>query len=98
MAYELRDGQGTLWQNRYKQAGDNKPGLTGTCLIDGVEYEISAWKKQGKNGKPWFYSISIKVAGESRQGRPRGRPQQEAPQPQQRSMASDWDPDGDIPF
>ena len=90
MAYELRDGQGSLFQNKYKEAGDNRPGLTGTIMIEGREYKISAWKKQGSNGRPWFYSLSIKPADEQTTGSSRR---------QEPQRTNDWDPnDGDIPF
>lgn len=85
MAFELRDGQGSLFRN--DKAGDNPkaPSHTGTCKIAGVEYRISAWVKDGKRGK--FFSLAIQPSDY----KPAARPQQEAVQKE-----ADWnDP---IPF
>lgn len=58
MAYELNDGQGSLFKNTHKKGDDNKPGMTGQVKIGGVVYEIASWKKVDKNGNPW---LSLKV-------------------------------------
>ena len=75
MAYELREGQGSLFKN--DKAGDNPkaPGYTGTALIGGVEYRISAWVKDGRNGK--FFSLNVQPKGERA---PQSRAPKEAPQ------------------
>lgn len=57
MAYELREGQGSLFKNDKKTA-DNHPDYTGTVLIHGEKMRLAGWKKQGKNGGT-FLSISI---------------------------------------
>lgn len=57
MAYELREGQGSLFRNERKEQ-DSHPGMTGTALIGGVEYWVSSWKKEGKKG-PWL-SLAFK--------------------------------------
>lgn len=62
MAYEQRDGQGSLFKNRDKNT-DKHPNAKGTALIGGVLYEIAAWTKQDKNGNPW-QSLSFKPASE----------------------------------
>lgn len=58
MAYELRDNSGSLFKNDKKQQGDNKPNYTGRVMVNGVEMWISAWLKDGANGK--FMSLSFK--------------------------------------
>lgn len=58
MAYEIRDNSGSLFKNDKKQEGDNKPNYTGQVMINGVEMWISAWLKDGPNGK-WM-SLSFK--------------------------------------
>ena len=58
MAYELRDGQGQLWKNKYKTA-DNHPNARGELMLDGVLYEVSAWTKKTKAGEPW-QSLQVK--------------------------------------
>lgn len=52
MAYELREGQGSLFKNKHKTA-DNHPNARGDLLLDGVLYEVSAWTKKTKLGEPW---------------------------------------------
>ena len=57
MAYEQKDNTGTLFKNDRREK-DTHPHATGTALIDGVEYYVSAWTKEGKKGK--FQSLSFK--------------------------------------
>jgi hypothetical protein len=57
MAYELKDGQGSLFKNDRKEK-DNHPGMTGSAMIGGVEYWVSSWKKDGSKG-PWL-SLAFK--------------------------------------
>src|SRR5690242_17501474 len=57
MAYEQRDNSGSLFRNE-KREKDTHPNATGTALIDGVEYYVSAWTKEGRKGK--FQSLSFK--------------------------------------
>lgn len=57
MAYEQKDNSGTLFKND-KREKDTHPHATGTALIDGVEYWVSAWTKDGAKGK--FQSLAFK--------------------------------------
>ena len=52
MAFEQKDMSGSLFKNN-KREKDTHPNATGSCLIDGVEYWVSAWTKKDKNGDPW---------------------------------------------
>lgn len=52
MAYEQKDMSGSLFKNQKKEK-DSHPNATGTALIDGVEYWVSAWTKFDKNSQPW---------------------------------------------
>lgn len=54
---EKRDNSGTLGANRRKEK-DSHPTHTGQCMIDGIEYWISAWVKEGKDGR--FFSLAFK--------------------------------------
>lgn len=63
MAYELREGQGSLFKNDHKSK-DSHPGARGEALIGGVVYEISAWTKEGRKGR--FQSLSFKPKQERR--------------------------------
>lgn len=57
MAYEIRDNSGTLFKNEKKEK-DTHPNMNGSCMIDGVEYRISAWTKDGAKGR--FQSLAFK--------------------------------------
>lgn len=63
MAYELRDGQGSLFTNESKTEGDNKPDVSGTCMIGGVKYSIAGWHKTAASGKI-FTSLKISLPQE----------------------------------
>jgi hypothetical protein len=55
--FEQRDNSGSLFKND-KREKDTHPHATGTAKIDGVEYWVSAWTKDGKNGK--WQSLAFK--------------------------------------
>ena len=55
--YEQRDNSGTLFKND-KREKDTHPHATGTAMIGGVEYWVSAWTKEGAKGK--FQSLAFK--------------------------------------
>lgn len=64
MAFEKRDNSGTLFRND-KREKDSHPHAQGTAIIDGVEYWVSAWTKDGAKGK--FQSLSFKRKEERRE-------------------------------
>ena len=55
--FEQRPNTGSLFKNDRREK-DTHPHATGTALIGGVEYWVSAWTKEGKNGK--FQSLAFK--------------------------------------
>ena len=57
MAFEQRELTGSLFKND-KRESDNHPHATGSALIDGVEYWVSAWTKEGAKGK--WQSLAFK--------------------------------------
>jgi hypothetical protein len=61
MAHEQRDNTGILFRNDRKD-GERDRDYGGSATIAGVEYWISGWVKQGKNGK--FMSFSFKPKDE----------------------------------
>lgn len=52
MAFEQKDMSGSLFKNTKREKGTH-PNATGSVLIDGVDYWVSAWTKNDKNGNPW---------------------------------------------
>ena len=57
MAYEIRELSGSLFKNE-KKTEEKHPQMQGSCLIDGVEYYISAWTKDGTKGR--WQSLAFK--------------------------------------
>lgn len=87
MAYEKKDMSGTLFKND-KREKDSHPNATGTAIINGVEYWVSAWTKDGQKGK--FQSLSFKPKEERREEIKR--------ETSQRNSYGDVTEDGEIPF
>lgn len=58
MAYELNEGQGTLFRNDKKEEGSKQPDYRGDVKLDGQLMEVAGWIKEGKRGK--WVSLSIK--------------------------------------
>jgi hypothetical protein len=83
MAYETRDLTGTHFKNDRKEK-DSHPGYTGTAIINGEEFWISAWVKEGSKGK--FFSLAFKPK-EQRQA-----------DPQQSSRRAPQELNDEIPF
>ena len=66
MAYEMREGSGSLFAN--DQKGNPKaPAYKGEVLINGVVCELAGWVKSGARGD--FISIMCKTK-EAKQGQP----------------------------
>jgi hypothetical protein len=63
MAYEQRELSGSLFKNQ-KQTGDKSPQMTGSCLIGGVEYWVSAWTREGEKGRWQSLAFTKKDAKE----------------------------------
>lgn len=57
MSNEQRDMNGVVFRNDRKE-NDRQPGYTGYATINGVEYWMDAWVKDGRNGR--FFSFSFK--------------------------------------
>jgi hypothetical protein len=93
MAYELKDGQGSLFKidNR---TSDNHPIARGEALIGGVLYEVAAWTKEGRKGK--FQSLSFKPKEARRE--PRQDRSSYADRDDPRSSYAGRDDDLDVPF
>jgi hypothetical protein len=73
---------GTLFKNDTTGKSDKFPPYGGSINVDGTEYWVSAWVKDGKKGK--FFSLAIKPK-EERQTR-------------EREPAPSFEQDTEIPF
>jgi hypothetical protein len=89
MAYEQRNNTGSLFKNE-KRETDKHPTHTGSLIVDGVAYWLSAWVKESQSGTK-FFSLAVKPkdggAGSAKQ-----TPQQAARAPANADM------DDEIPF
>jgi hypothetical protein len=66
MAFEPRDNSGVIFRND-KRESEKHPTHSGSATIGGREFWISAWVKEGKNGK--FFSLAFKPKNETQQRR-----------------------------
>jgi hypothetical protein len=73
MSYEQKDNSGSLFKNDRKET-EKHPDRKGSGRIDGVDYWVSGWVKQDKNGNPWM-SLSFQKKEQSRREQtPRHKP------------------------
>lgn len=67
MAQPQRDGSGILFVNDRKQS-DSHPDYKGSITINGQEYWLSGWRKQGQKGQFLSLSAQPKQHRQSNQG------------------------------
>jgi hypothetical protein len=79
---EQRDNSGVLFAND-KREKESHPNYKGNIRVDGKDYWISGWIKEGKNGK--FMGLAVS-------------PKEDQPQSQSKPKAKIQDMDDDIPF
>lgn len=90
-----RTNTGVLFRND-KATTDKHPTHTGSINIDGVEYWLSAWVKEGAKGK--FFSMAVKPKEERPAPKDKaGQWKAGAPKAPQRQAAPDFD-DDTVPF
>ena len=56
---EQKDMTGVLFKNKRKES-DKHPDYTGKAMVDGYEYQLSAWIKTPAKGGDKFMSIAIR--------------------------------------
>lgn len=59
MAFQQKDNTGSLFKNNRREK-DTHPEYRGSITVDGQEYWLSAWVKQGKDGGKYF-SLSVQA-------------------------------------
>lgn len=94
MAYEQKDNSGSLFKNDRKES-DKHPGMTGTALINGVEYWVSSWRKDSGSKGPWL-SLAFKPKEERRKEPKPAKTSYD--RDDQRTMREHLDDDADLPF
>ena len=50
---EQKDNSGVLFPNNKKEK-ETQPDITGKAMVNGVEVQISGWKKKSKNGNEYI--------------------------------------------
>lgn len=83
MAYEMKNNSGSLFINNRKEK-PNHPDRTGKAMVGGIEFYVSGWLKETKNGEKWL-SLSFKPVDEQQ---PQGGSSQQVGS----------DDSGDVPF
>lgn len=79
-----KDNSGAIWKNERREK-DTHPHFTGSALIDGVDYWVSAWKRD-TDAKPNSPALKFSF-----------RPKEERKQPPKDHVAEE-PLDDDIPF
>ncbi|MCQ2178813.1 MAG: DUF736 domain-containing protein [Bacteroidales bacterium] len=52
MAYEHKDGQGSMFRN--EKQNDRQPDYKGTIMINGTVYEIAGWERTSQKGTSYI--------------------------------------------
>ena len=58
----MQEGHGTLFQNKFKE-NSNQPDMTGTVMVNGIEWRVAGWTKYGKSGNKF---LAIRLTDESK--------------------------------
>ena len=112
MAYEHKEGQGSLFKN--DKQNDRQPDLKGTIMIKGVLYNVSGWNRTSQGGREYISLQAEEKSNENRYQRPaqpapsyqpttsyQPAPSYQppvAPPPTMDDMPSFVEDDGDLPF
>ena len=80
---QTRDNSGVLFRND-KRENEKAPSYKGNITVEGKDYWISAWVKEGKSGK--FMGLAVSPKEEYK------------PKPSERSKATGFDESDSMPF
>lgn len=89
MAFEQKENSGSLFKNDRREK-DTHPHAKGSALIGGVEYWVSAWTKESREGQK-YQSLSFTAKNADQTG-------SFARQEPRREPVSQFDDDSDTPF
>lgn len=109
MAYEHKDGQGSMFRN--EKQNDRQPDYKGTIMINGTVYEIAGWERTSQKGTSYISlqaglprERDVQQDNPPRQQYQRPAPQysrppmpEPAPMPTAEDMPA-FDPGEDLPF
>jgi len=82
MSYD-NTNRGAIFKNDMEGKSENFPPYGGSINVEGVEYWVSAWVKDGQKGK--FFSLQLK-------------PKEERQAPRQQAQVPAFDDSDSIPF
>ena len=64
MAYQHKEGQGSLFKN--EKQNERQPDFRGSIMIKGVTYNISAWNRTSQNGRQYLSLQAEEQNGDAR--------------------------------
>jgi hypothetical protein len=95
MAYEQKDNSGIMFVNDRKES-DKHPDRTGNAMIDGKQYWVSGWVKQGAKGP--FLSLAFKPKEERKEASIQTKDRGSYAVQTKTNQSLDDDMDSEIPF
>ena len=63
--FEVKNQTFTLWKNKYKKDGDNKPDYTGNGKINNEMKDVSMWINKDKKGNRYLSGRIREAKGKS---------------------------------
>lgn len=87
MAEYDNTNRGVLFNNKEKKTQDSHPDYSGSINVGGVDYWLSGWIKESKDGKK-FFSLSVKPKDAAKS----------APPARKAAPVQDLDDGSDLPF